>query len=355
MKSSNKILPDLGSGGTILVTGGSGYIGSHTVVDLLQKGFQVVSLDNYNNSHKWINKRILKISGKDAAVHFHNVDICKKKKLRKIFEKYPDISGIIHFAAHKAVGESVENPLKYYDNNLSGLINILQMAEKFEVPNFLFSSSCTVYGNVKKQPVTERTAQQKPESPYGATKVMGERIVTDFIHARPTSRAVLLRYFNPAGAHPSALIGELPQNKPANLVPVITAVASGKMDHLTVFGTDYETRDGSCVRDYIHVSDLAEAHTLSMQALIAGKLSEVEIFNLGIGQGATVLEAIQAFEKVTDVKLNYKLGPRRKGDVVAIYADYQKAKKMLGWTPKYNMDDIMRTAWEWEKQLENEN
>lgn len=343
------------TGKTILVTGGSGYIGSHTVVNLLEKGFRVISLDNYDNSHKWINNRILEIAGNEAKVHFHDVDICEKQKLRKIFEKYPEISGIIHFAAHKAVGESVENPLKYYDNNLNGLISILQMAAKFQVPNFIFSSSCTVYGNVDKLPVTESTPLQTAESPYGATKVMGERIVTDFVHATPIAKAVLLRYFNPAGAHSSALIGELPQNKPANLVPVITAVASGKMDCLTVFGTDYDTRDGSCVRDYIHVSDLAEAHTLAMQALLNGKLNRVEVFNLGIGQGATVLEAIKAFEKVSGKKLNYALGQRRKGDVVAIYADYQKAQKVLGWSPIFNMEDIMRTAWEWEKQLDNDN
>ena len=340
MKTKDKI---------ILVTGGSGYIGSHTVVDLLQKGYQVVSLDNYDNSHKLINGRILRIAGKGAVVNFHNVDICNKQKLRKIFEKYPCIIGIIHFAAHKAVGESVEHPLKYYDNNLNGLISILQMAKEFHVPNFLFSSSCTVYGNVDKLPVTEDSPLQVAESPYGATKVMGERIVSDFIKATPNTRAVLLRYFNPAGAHPSALIGELPQNKPANLVPVITAVASGKMDCLTVFGDDYDTRDGSCIRDYIHVCDLAEAHSMAMNELIEGKLDTLEVFNLGIGQGATVLEAIQAFEKATGSSLNYKIGPRRQGDVVAIYADYGKAKKILGWFPKYNMEDIMRTAWEWEK------
>ena len=345
MKTKDKI---------ILVTGGSGYIGSHTVVDLLQKGYRVVSLDNYDNSHKWINRRILRIAGKGAPVNFHNLDICNRQKLRKIFEKYPKITGIIHFAAHKAVGESVENPLKYYNNNLNGLISILQMAKEFNVPNFLFSSSCTVYGNVEKLPVTEDSPLQVAESPYGATKVMGERIVSDFIQSTATSRAILLRYFNPAGAHASALIGELPQNKPANLVPVITSVASGKMDYLTVFGIDYNTRDGSCIRDYIHVSDLAEAHTMAMNALIGGKLNRLEVFNLGIGQGATVLEAIKAFEKVTGKNLNYKIGPRRKGDVVAIYSDYGKANKVLGWSPRYNMEDIMRTAWEWEKQLQGE-
>jgi UDP-glucose 4-epimerase len=226
------------------------------------------------------------------------------------------------------------------------------MAQEFSVPNFLFSSSCTVYGNVQNLPVTEDTPLQIAESPYGATKVMGERIVSDFVNATTGCRAVLLRYFNPAGAHPSALIGELPQNKPANLVPVITAVASGKMDCLTVFGTDYDTRDGSCVRDYIHVSDLAEAHTLAMQTLMAEKQGFLEVYNLGIGQGVTVLEAIRAFEKATGRQLNHKIGSRRRGDVVAIYADFQKAKKILGWSPRHNMEDIMRTAWKWEQHLD---
>lgn len=335
----------------ILVTGGSGYIGSHTVVDLLEKGFEVVSLDNYDNSHKWINKRIKQIVGKDAPFYSYKIDICKKKKLRKIFEKHYDIQGIIHFAAHKSVGESCESPLKYYENNLLGLVNILAFAKKYEITNFIFSSSCTVYGNVKKLPVIEKTPQQTAESPYGATKVMGERIIQDFVKAYPKQKAVLLRYFNPAGAHPSALLGELPQNKPQNLVPVITAVAAGKIESLTVFGNDYDTRDGSCIRDYIHVCDLAEAHTLAIQKSLEGQLADCEIFNLGIGEGASVLEAIAAFEKVTNQKLNYTIGPRRAGDVVAIYANFAKAKEKLGWSPKYNMEDMMRTAWAWEQTL----
>jgi UDP-glucose 4-epimerase len=342
--------------GAILVTGGAGYIGSHTVLDLLEKGFEVISLDNFDNSHAWINDRVVAIASKSLqlpkkklAFHAYKIDICKKKKLQKIFEQYSDIQGIIHFAAHKAVGESCEKPLKYYHNNLLGLTNILACAKKYNVPNFIFSSSCTVYGNTTELPVTEETPQQNAESPYGATKVMGERIVTDFVKAYPSHKAVLLRYFNPAGAHPSGLLGELPQNKPQNLVPVITAVAAGKMESLTVYGNDYDTRDGSCIRDYIHVCDLAQAHTFAIEKSIAAQLADCEIFNLGIGEGASVLEAIAAFEKVTNLKLNYKIGPRRAGDVVAIYANFAKAKEKLGWSPQYNIEDMMQTSWAWEQ------
>ena len=383
MQVTNDKVPS-GDLGAVLVTGGSGYIGSHTVLDLLEKGFEVISLDNFDNSHKWINDRIKEVIaadyGEDALaliddldyehpnavasdkrifrlkdiIHrfrYYEVDICNKKKLKKIFEKHPNIQGIIHFAAHKAVGESCEKPLKYYQNNLLGLVNILACAKKYKVPNFIFSSSCTVYGNATELPDRETTPQQPAESPYGATKVMGERIVEDFIKAYPQHRAVLLRYFNPAGAHPSGLLGELPQNKPQNLVPVITAVAAGKMEKLTVYGNDYDTRDGSCIRDYIHVCDLAEAHTLALLKSVNKDLSNLEIFNLGIGEGASVLEAIAAFEKVSDLKLNYEIGPRRAGDVVAIYADFAKAKEQLGWSPQYNMEDIMQTAWAWEKRV----
>lgn len=342
--------------GAVLVTGGTGYIGSHTVLDLLENGFEVISLDNFDNSHAWINTSIKELAGEKSKFFSHyELDICKKKKLKAIFEQYPNIQGIIHFAAHKAVGESCEKPLKYYHNNLLGLTNMLACAKKYKVPNFIFSSSCTVYGNTTELPVTETTPQQAAESPYGATKVMGERIVADFIKAYPKRKAVLLRYFNPAGAHPSAKLGELPQNKPQNLVPVITNVAAGKMEKLTVNGNDYDTRDGSCVRDYIHVCDLAAAHTLALKKSIEGSLlADCEVFNLGIGEGVSVLEAIAAFEKVTNLKLNYEIGPRRAGDVVAIYADFAKAKEKLGWSPKYNMEDIMQTAWAWEQRLSNE-
>lgn len=338
-------------GEKILVTGGAGYIGSHTVLDLLQHGFEVISVDNFDNSHEWINDRIAELAPENAAFHFYKIDICKKKKLNKIFEKHQDIQGIIHFAAHKSVGESCEKPLKYYHNNLLGLVNILACAKKYKVPSVVFSSSCTVYGNTTELPVTENTPLQTAESPYGATKVMGERIVEDFIKAYPTHSAVLLRYFNPAGAHPSAKLGELPQNKPQNLVPVITAVAAGKMEKLTVFGNDYDTRDGSNIRDYIHVCDLAAAHTLALRKSLNKEISKLEVFNLGLGEGASVLETIAAFEKATGLKLNYEIGARRSGDVVAIYADLTKVKNGLGWSPKYKMEDIMRTAWAWEKSL----
>lgn len=333
----------------ILVTGGCGYIGVHTIVDLVQNGYEVVSVDNNSKSDISILEGAEKILGK--KIKNYVVDLCNLNDTETIFEENKDINGIIHFAAYKSVGESVEKPLLYFENNLTSLVNILKCAEKYAVHNFVFSSSCTVYGNPDSIPVTEETPQKPAESPYGATKQMGEVIVSASVKSNPI-QAILLRYFNPVGAHPTTLIGEIPLGRPANLVPAITQTAIGKLPSMQVWGDDYPTRDGSCVRDYIHVCDIAHAHTLALNYLI-GKKNKVnpEIFNLGTGDGYTVLEVIHAFEKTSGVKLNYTLGPRRTGDVVAIYANNNKAKKELGWQPKYNLDEMMDSAWKWELTL----
>lgn len=336
----------------ILVTGGCGYIGSHTLVDLIENGFEVISADNNSRSKASILTGVEKITGR--KVKNYKVDLCNFDETHAIFQENPDILGIIHFAAYKAVGESVENPLLYFENNLDSLINILKCSLEFKVPHFVFSSSCTVYGNPDAIPVTEETPQQPAASPYGATKQMGEKIVEDTFKDSDTC-AILLRYFNPVGAHPSILIGELPLGKPANLVPAITQTAIGKLDSMWVHGTDYPTKDGSCVRDYIHVSDIAHAHTLALNYLINKKNSSaIEVFNLGTGDGFTVLEVIKSFESVSGVKLNYELGPRRPGDVVAIYANNNKAKSLLGWQPVYTLSEMMDTAWKWELKLKEE-
>lgn len=332
--------------GKILVTGGAGYIGSHTIVDLIENGYEIISVDNFINSTDESYGGITTITGKEI-VHY-NIDLCELDALEGIFQKHDDITGIIHFAALKAVGESVKNPVLYFRNNIVGLINLCDCAMKYEVRHFIFSSSCTVYGNVETLPVTEDTPWQDAESPYGRTKQISEQILQDcFKHTEIST--INLRYFNPAGAHDSILLGESPLNEAQNLVPVITETAIGKREKTVVFGNDYATRDGSCIRDYIHVMDLASAHTKALQYLEEGKNTEkVEVFNLGIGQGVSVLEAIHAFERVSGKELNYEIGPRRPGDVIAIYADYSKAKKELGWEPLRNIDDIMDTAWKWE-------
>lgn len=336
----------------ILVTGGCGYIGIHTIVDLIQHGYEVISVDNNSRSSAAILKGAEKITGKE--IKNYPVDLCNYTATEKIFIENKDIAGIIHFAAYKAVGESVEKPLLYFENNIGSLVNILKCAENFEVNHFVFSSSCTVYGNPDETPVTEATPQKKPESPYGATKQMGEQIVADTVHSN-NMQATLLRYFNPVGAHPSILIGEMPIGKPANLVPAITQTAMGKIPVMQVFGNDYPTKDGTCIRDYIHVCDIAHAHTLALDYLIGKKnKNSCEIFNLGSGQGNTVLEIIHAFEKVSGTPLNYFIGPRRPGDVVAIYANNNKAKTELGWIPKYNLEVMMDTAWQWEIKMKNE-
>lgn len=333
----------------ILVTGGCGFIGSHTIVDLVENGFEVISVDNNSRSTPRILEGVERITGK--KIKNYKVDLCNFDDTFAIFQENEDIVGIIHFAAYKAVGESVEQPLMYFENNLTSLINLLKCVQEFEIPYFVFSSSCTVYGNPDVIPVTEATPPKPAESPYGYTKQMGEQIINEFAKAQP-AKCVLLRYFNPVGAHPSAIIGELPIGKPANLVPAITQTAIGKLPQMKVYGNDYPTRDGSCIRDYIHICDIAHAHTLSIQYMIDQKSKKkCEVFNLGTGNGVTVLEAIHAFEKVSGVKLNYITGPRRPGDIVAIYANNDFAKKELGWELKYSLDDMMETAWKWEQRV----
>jgi len=336
----------------ILVTGGCGFIGSHTIVDLIENGFEVISVDDNSRSSIKALDGIEKITG--INVKNYTVDLKGFEATRNIFVENPDIAGIIHFAAYKAVGESVEKPLFYFENNMFSLINLLKCVEEFKIPYFVFSSSCTVYGNPDVIPVTEKTPTKKAESPYGATKQMGEVMIEDFSKKADTT-SILLRYFNPVGAHPSINIGELPLGKPMNLVPAITQTAIGKLPKMMVYGDDYPTRDGSCVRDYIHVCDIAHAHTLALQYLIDKKnTSKCDVFNLGSGNGVTVLEAIKTFEAVSGVALNYEIGPRRSGDVVAIYADNKFAVDGLGWNVKYNLEDMMRTAWEWEVKLKEE-
>lgn len=334
----------------ILVTGGCGYIGSHTIVDLINNGFEVISVDNNSRSNPSILSGIEAITGK--KVKNYNVDLCIFDDTHAIFQENNDIVGIIHFAAYKAVGESVEQPLLYFENNLSSLVNILKCVAEFKIPSFVFSSSCTVYGNPDNIPVTELTPQKPAESPYGSTKQIGEAIVQQTLQSLKDQNAILLRYFNPVGAHPSNQIGEIPIGKPANLIPAITQTAIGKLPQMQVWGNDYDTRDGSCVRDYIHVCDIAQAHTLALNYLMEGKnKTNCDIFNLGSGNGNTVLEVIHMFEKVSGQLLNYTIGPRRAGDVIAIYANNEKAVNELEWNPAYNLEDMMRTAWEWEKKL----
>jgi len=331
----------------ILVTGGCGYIGSHTIVDLLDHGYDVISVDNLVNSDESVLEGIFRITGK--KVKNYNVDLCNIEATEQIFKDHPDIEGIIHFAALKAVGESVEQPILYFRNNINSLINILDCCRRYEVNHFIFSSSCTVYGNAEELPVTEKTPEKPAESPYGRTKQVGEKLIIDSIK-NTAIQTISLRYFNPAGAHPSAQIGEAPSNPAQSLVPIITETAIGKRKSMSVNGSDYNTRDGSCIRDYIHIMDLANAHTKAITYLFEGKnVKHYDVMNLGIGQGVTVLEAIRAFEKASGQALNYALGPRRSGDVVAIYADYSYAKEQLGWVPKHGIDDIMSSAWAWEK------
>lgn len=334
---------------TILVTGGCGYIGAHTIVDLIENGFNVISADNLSRASDKSLIGIEKITGK--KIKNYKVDLTNQQATEAIFIENSDIIGIIHFAAYKAVGESVEKPLDYYENNLFSLVHLLQLAVKYNAKHFIFSSSCTVYGNPESIPVTEATPLQTAASPYGATKQMGETIVRDTAFTYPLS-TILLRYFNPVGAHPSTAIGELPIGRPQNLVPAITQTAIGKLPTMQVHGADYDTRDGSCIRDYIHVCDIAHAHTLALQYSIKNNREKCcDVFNLGTGNGITVLEAIKAFEKVSGVKLNYEIGPRRAGDIVAIYANNDKAVNELGWNCKYGLDEMMLTAWQWEQSL----
>lgn len=338
---------------TIIVTGGAGYIGSHTIIELLHNTpYQIISIDNFSNSTRETFSRIEKITGKQ--IENLDIDICNLQELDAAFQKIENPIGVIHFAAYKSVGDSVLNPLAYYHNNITSLVNILSVCKTFHIPHFIFSSSCSVYGNVSELPVTENTPFSIAESPYAHTKQIGEDIVSNFAKSESFFNNVLLRYFNPVGAHQSGLNGELSKDKPSNLVPFITQSAMGILPPLTVFGDDYETRDGSCIRDYIHVSDIADAHVKALNYLIEKKNSkQTSIFNLGTGNGVSVFECIHSFEKVSRQKLNYHIGKRRPGDVINIYANNTLAKSLLNWQPKFNLDDMMLSAWKWELNLKN--
>jgi len=338
----------------ILVTGGTGYIGSHTTVELINSGFEVVIIDNLSNSEKSVLNGIQNITG--ILPTFYQFDICNKNKCNDFFKEHNDLNGIIHFAAYKAVGESVEQPLLYYQNNLVSLINILNAMQEFNINNLVFSSSCTVYGQPDELPVSENAEIKKAESPYGNTKQIAEEIITDFIKANPIYKSILLRYFNPIGAHKSSEIGELPLGIPNNLVPFITQTAAGIRDELKVFGNDYNTNDGTAIRDYIHVVDLAQAHIAALNRLTHNENTDaIEIFNLGTGKGVSVLEAIKSFEKVSKQKLNYSYAPRRKGDTVKVWANTDLANNKLKWKAKLSLDDCMLSAWNWEKKIRNIN
>lgn len=332
----------------ILVTGGLGFIGSHTVVELQNEGFDVVVVDNLSNSSIKVLDGIEAITQKRPI--FEEFDLREKPKVQTFFQKHSDIVGVIHFAASKAVGESVEKPLLYYENNLGVLVYILEELKKKGGASFIFSSSCTVYGQADKMPITESAPIKPAESPYGNTKQVGEEIIRDTCKVNQDINAIALRYFNPIGAHPSGKIGELPIGVPQNLVPFITQTGIGLREQLSVFGDDYPTEDGTCIRDYIHVVDLAKAHVAALQRLLQGKNEgNYEVFNLGTGKGSSVLEVIQSFERVSGTKLNYKIVDRRPGDVVQAYADTTKANEVLGWKAKSTLDDALRSAWEWEK------
>lgn len=332
----------------ILVTGGLGYIGSHTAVALQEAGYEVVIIDDLSNSELFVLDRITQITG--TKPEFFQIDLKNSEKVKSFFDANK-IDGVIHFAAHKAVGESVRKPLMYFRNNLLSMLNILEEMQERKLDNFIFSSSCTVYGQADEMPINEKAPIKKAESPYAKTKQMGDEILEDFISAY-SKNAISLRYFNPVGAHPSALIGELPKGVPNNLVPFVTQTAAGIRDYLSIFGNDYPTRDGTAIRDYIYVCDLADAHVKALTRLIEKKnKSGLEIFNLGTGIGSTVLEVVKSFEAVNDLKLNYKLVDRRAGDIVEAYSDNELAEKELGWKPETSLAECMRTAWEWQKGL----
>jgi UDP-glucose 4-epimerase len=334
----------------ILVTGGTGYIGSHTVVELQQAGYEVIIIDNLSNSNADVIEGIVRITGIRPA--FEELDCIDLPALQTLFEKYPGIDGIIHFAASKAVGESVQKPLLYYRNNLVSLINLLELMPRYDVKGIVFSSSCTVYGEPDHNPIDESAPIKPAESPYGNTKQINEEIIRDFIHSGAPVKSIILRYFNPIGAHPSAEIGELPIGVPQNLVPYITQTGIGIRQQLSVFGNDYNTPDGSCIRDFINVVDLAKAHVTAVERMLTGKSEEkVEIFNLGTGRGVSVLELIEVFERVSGQKLNYKIVGRREGDIEQIWANPEKANKVLGWTAKETIEDTVASAWRWQQRL----
>ncbi len=334
----------------ILVTGGLGFIGSHTVVELQNEGFEVVIIDDCSNSSEKVLDGITKITGKTPL--FEKLDLKEKDKVSDFFTRHNDVDGVIHFAASKAVGESVEKPLLYYENNIGTLVYILNQLTAKERASFIFSSSCTVYGQADKMPITENAPVKTAESPYGNTKQMGEEIIADTCKVTPGLNAISLRYFNPMGAHPSTEIGELPIGVPQNLVPFITQTGVGLRQQLSVFGDDYPTPDGTAVRDYIYVVDLAKAHVVALKRLLENKNPQnYEVFNVGTGKGSSVLEVIKSFEKVSGKKLNYKIVDRRAGDITSAYADTTKANEVLGWKSQYTLDQAMKTAWDWEQKI----
>ncbi len=336
---------------TILVTGGTGFIGSHTTVELQQAGYNVVIVDNLSNSKIEVLDGIEKITGVRPA--FENVDLREKNAVEAVFEKYPQIEGIIHFAASKAVGESVEKPLLYYRNNIVSLINLLELMPKYNVKGIIFSSSCTVYGQPSEDnlPVTEEAPIQKALSPYGNTKQINEEIICDYIHSGAPIKSIILRYFNPIGAHPSAYIGELPNGVPMNLIPFVTQTAIGVRKELKIFGNDYNTPDGTCIRDYIYVVDLAKAHVAAMARVLDQDTDAVEVFNVGTGKGVSTLAVVEGFEKATGVKVNWSYAPRREGDIEKVWGNVDKANNVLGWKAETPLEDVLASAWRWQKKL----
>lgn len=337
---------------TILVTGGMGFIGSHTAVELIEAGYDVVIVDDLSNSNIKVLDGIRAITG--VAPAFEQVDLKDKDVTENVFKKYPNIDGIIHFAASKAVGESVEKPLLYYRNNIISLVNLLELMPQYNVKGIIFSSSCTVYGQPLPEnlPVTEEAPHQKATSPYGNTKEVNEQIIYDYIHSGAPLKSIILRYFNPIGAHPSALIGELPNGVPNNLIPYVTQTAMGIRKELTIFGNDYNTVDGTCIRDYIYVVDLAKAHVAAMRRVLDQEDSPaIDYFNIGTGNGNSTLEIVNTFERATGVKVNWKFGPRREGDIEKIWGDCTKANKVLGWKAESPLDDVLASAWKWQQKL----
>jgi UDP-glucose 4-epimerase len=340
---------------TVVVTGGAGYIGSHTIIELLQKtDFSVISVDNYINSSSQTYDRIEQVTGK--SIENKVIDLCDKESLFSAFQNEDNIIGVIHFAALKSVPESVEKPSLYYHNNLNSLINVVDLCVQKNIPNLIFSSSCSVYGNIENLPVTENTPFSKAESPYAHTKQIGEQMLELYAKSGVQFKTLALRYFNPVGAHESGLIGESPINPPTSLIPIITQTAIGLREKMFVHGVDYPTRDGSCVRDYIHVSDIANAHVIALQKLIENTNSlPFDVINLGTGDGVSVKEAIASFETNTNVSLNYEFGPRRAGDVVAVYSDTTKSQHVLGWKADRKLDEMVVSAWRWQQRLSEEN
>lgn len=337
---------------TILVTGGTGFIGSHTTVELIQNGYNVVIVDNLSNSNASVIDGIEKITG--VRPEFEKVDCCDYAAMENVFEKHKGISGIIHFAASKAVGESVQKPLLYYRNNINSLINLLELMPKYGVKGIIFSSSCTVYGqpSAENLPVTEEAPMQKALSPYGNTKQVNEEIIQDYIHSGAPIKSIILRYFNPIGSHPSALIGELPNGVPMNLIPFVTQTAIGIRKELKIFGNDYNTPDGTCIRDYIDIMDLAKAHVKAMERILNENGTDpVEVFNIGTGNGLSTLQIVEGFEKATGVKLNWHYAPRREGDIEKVWANPHKANTVLGWKASVDIEDTLRSAWKWQQKL----